>query len=48
MNYIYKIIRPNEDKATDMSELPQEEQDKVKEQLSQRLADKISLILARN
>lgn len=47
MNYIYKIIRPNDDKATDINDLTPEEQERIKSELSQRLADQISIILAR-
>lgn len=48
MNYIYKILRPNDDKATDIKDFTPEEQERIKSQLSQRLADQISLILARS
>lgn len=48
MNYIYKIIRPDTDKVTDINDLTLEEQERVKSELSQRLADQISLILARS
>lgn len=48
MNYIYNIIQSDGSKTTNIAELPQEEQDRIKEQLSQRLADQISLILARS
>lgn len=47
MNYIYKIIRSDDEKATDIKDLTPEEQERIKSELSQRLADQISIILAR-
>ena len=48
MIYLYRIIMPGEDRVTNLEDLPQEEQDRIKEQLSQRIADEIAIIQARS
>lgn len=47
MNYIYKILN-KDNNVTELDKLPLDEQEKIKEQLSQKLADSISVILARS
>jgi hypothetical protein len=46
MNYVYKVKYP--DKIVNLSDMSESEQRKLKERLSQRMADTIAEILVRN